>query len=169
MRDNYWLETKMEALWAKYFSDVTRLNRIHIHFGRKAKRRLASIRQLSGNNKYSDTSIQVTGFYRNQQVPEYVVDLTIAHELCHYAHGFASPLPQFSRFPHKGDIVDDELRRRGLGKALKMQEAWLKENWNTIVGETVFKAPKKKKRYAHQPGLSLSRLIFKIGSAIMKF
>jgi hypothetical protein len=50
MRDNFWLEQKLNFIWAKYFEDVKKLNNINIHFGRKAKRRLASIRQ---QNRYN--------------------------------------------------------------------------------------------------------------------
>lgn len=144
MRDNLWLEQKLDMIWDRYFSDIKRLNTIKIHFGRKAKRRLASIRQINKYNKNSDTEIKVTGYYKDIKIPEYIVDVTIAHELCHYAHGFASPLPKFSKFPHKGDIVDNELKRRGLGQLLETQEKWLKENWNNIVKHEVFT---KKHRY----------------------
>lgn len=138
MRDNLWLQQKLDIIWENYFGDVKRLNDIHIHFGRKAKRRLASIRQINRFNKNSDTEIKVTGYYKSQEIPEYIVDVTIAHELCHYAHGFASPLPKFSKFPHRGDVVDSELKRRGLGKLLALQEKWLNDNWNNVVKADVF-------------------------------
>lgn len=144
-RNNRWLEEKLEVIWQKYFSDVKKLNKVHIIFGKKAKRRLASIRQLKFNNKLSDTEIKVTSFYKDERVPEYVIESTIAHELCHYAHGFASPYPQFSKYPHKGDIVDSELKKRGLGSTLRAQDLWLKNNWNKIVGENIYK-PKRRRR-----------------------
>lgn len=139
MRDNLWLKEMLELVWQKYFSDIPRLNNVHIKFGRKAKRRLASIRQVKRGEKHSDTEIFVTSFYKDLRVPEYVVETTLAHELCHYAHGFASPLPQFSRYPHKGELVDNELKKRGLGSKLKNQEVWLKEEWNKIVGTQIFR------------------------------
>lgn len=138
MRDNYWLEQKLDTIWKGYFGDIKKLNNIHIHFGRKAKKRLASIRQINRFNKDSDTEIKITGYYKNHEIPEYIVDVTIAHELCHYAHGFASPLPKFSKFPHRGDLVDNELRKRGMGKLLASQEQWLKDNWNNIVKAEIF-------------------------------
>jgi len=146
MRNNEWLRQKLDYLWQNYFADVPKLNTIHISFGRKAKRRLASIRQVSHKDKHSDTIIRVTAFYRDPEIPEYVVDATIAHELCHYAHGFASPLPQFSRLPHHGGLVDKELVKRGLGKILEMQQIWLKESWNNIVGTEVFVKRRKQRR-----------------------
>jgi hypothetical protein len=146
MRDNFWLEQKLEEVWSRYFSDIERLNKIQVHFGKRARRRLASIRQSTFNNKSSDTEIRVTAFYKDEKVPEYVVETTLAHELCHYVHGFASPLPQFSKFPHHGGLVDKELVKRGLGEQLKMQKKWLEENWNDIVGEAVFRHRTRRQR-----------------------
>jgi hypothetical protein len=146
MRDNKWLEEKLEYLWQTYFIDLKKLNKVHIHFGKKAKRRLASIRQTRLHDKLSDTQITVTGFYQDEKVPEYVLEATIAHELCHYAHGFASPHPQFSKYPHKGDIVDSELKKRGLGKTLKLQDTWLKQHWKEIIGEDIFRTKPRRKR-----------------------
>jgi len=138
MRNNNWLKLKLEEVWQKYFSDVERLNTVDIHFGKKAKRRLASIRQLKKDSKHSDTEIRVTTYYQDERVPEYVIDTTIAHELCHYAHGFASPHPQFFSHPHRGDVVDKELTKRGLGDQLAAQEKWLKTSWHEVVGEDIF-------------------------------
>ena len=153
MRDNIWLEKKIKEIWGLYFVDIKRLNDINIHFGRKAKRRLASIRQKNRYNKQSDTEIKVTGYFKDERVPEFVVDVTIAHELCHYAHGFASPLPQFSKFPHRGDLVDNELITRGLGEELKNQEKWLENNWNGIVNDEIYRKKHhyKRKRKSQSP------------------
>jgi len=161
MRNNKWLEDQLALIWSKYFGDVPKLNNIHISFGRKAKRRLASIRQLSRKNKKSDTKITITGYYRDEQVPERVVAATIAHELCHYAHGFASPLPQFSRYPHRGDVVDNELRNRGLGEDLQFQEKWLKENWNQLVKDKIYSKKKSKKPPFSLGSFFLSKLNIK--------
>lgn len=154
MRDNFWLEEKLRKIWAAYFSDIPRLNNVNIAFGRKAKRRLASIRQRQRDCKNADTEIMMTGFYRDLSVPEFVVDVTIAHELCHYAHGFASPLPQFSKFPHRGDLVDKEIEKRGLAKDLKAQKEWLEKNWNQIVGEKIFGGGTRMRRRRNKSGKS---------------
>ncbi len=132
MRDTLWLEQKLDYVWKKYFCDIKQLNNVSICFGRKAKKRLASIRQRSFRDKNSDTEIRVTSFYKDKKVPEFVIEATIAHEICHYAHGFASPHPQYCKHPHRGDVVDKELAHRGLGETLKKQNKWLKENWQTI-------------------------------------
>lgn len=134
MRDNDWLKLILTQIWQDYFSDIPKLNHIEITFGRQARCRLASIRQIDRRNKESDTKIIVTGYFKNDIVPKDIVEVTIAHELCHYAHGFASPLPKFSKYPHRGDIVDDELKKRGFRQKLAFQEKWLKEEWPAIVG-----------------------------------
>lgn len=151
MRDNLWLKNRLHKIWQEYFKDVPMLNNVEIFFGKRAKKRLASIRQKSHNDPSSDTEIRVTGYYKNVAIPEYVVDATLAHELCHYAHGFASPLTQYSKFPHKGDIVDIELEKRGLGNTLKMQKDWLKENWLNITGND----SKRSKKYHLSKNLNL--------------
>jgi len=138
-RDNYWLKVQLFRVWDEFFPDIPKLNTIHVSFGRSAKRRLASIRQLRYNDKSSDTRILVTGYYRDERVPETVITATLAHELCHYAHGFASPLPQFSRYPHKGDIVDREMIKRGLKDHLSFQEKWLRDHWNHVTGDKIFR------------------------------
>jgi len=139
MRDNVWLEKRLAALWGKHFNDVPQANEIKIYFGRKAKKRLGSIREELFFAKRSQTHIKLNGHYQNVSVPDFVVDATIAHELCHYTHGFSSPLPQIFDHPHKGDIVDEEMIKRGLGDTLLLQRDWLEKNWNETVKHEVFK------------------------------
>lgn len=126
MRDDTFLSDRLEFLWKKYFADVSKSNKVHIKFGRKAVKRLGSIRQKMDK---TDTIIILNGHFKDRAVPDYVVDATIIHELCHYAHGFSSPLPQLSRFPHRGGMVDKEFHRRGLNDLLKMETEWLNKNW----------------------------------------
>lgn len=137
MRDNTWLEEKLEKIWREYFADVERSNDVEIKFGAKARRRLGSIRQIDPKDKNSKTRILMSGFFRDERVPESIIDVTIAHELCHYAHGFCSPLPKFSRYPHQGGLVDKELKSRGFTEMLKFQKIWLKTDWLKITGEKV--------------------------------
>jgi len=63
------------------------------------------------------------------------VTATIAHELCHYAHGFSSPLEQRHPHPHYGGVVTKEMKARGFEKELKMQKKWLKEVWPELLRE----------------------------------
>jgi len=139
MRDNKWLEGKLNSIWDNHFQDIPKANHLNIYFGRKARRRLGSTREENVNSCYSKTHIRVNGHYKDLSVPDYVIEATIAHEICHYAHGFSSPLPQIYDHPHRGDIVDLEIINRGLGEKLKLQRLWLSQNWNNLVDHPVFK------------------------------
>ncbi len=75
------------------------------------------------------TLIGINSLLRLPAVPPLIVEVTIAHELVHYAHGFGSPLPRKYRYPHRGGVVERELRRRGLGEKLAEYSRWLEEHW----------------------------------------
>ncbi|HOV34422.1 MAG TPA: hypothetical protein PLS56_00275 [Candidatus Dojkabacteria bacterium] len=150
MRDNDFLENLLYDLWDNYFCDVPRKNFVLIKFGKYSKRQLGCI-SLAHNEskikglmrkKYDEYIVQdnksisiitITRYFRNEVVPEYVIKATIAHELCHYTHGFNSPLKkQFSK-PHKGNIINKELKKRGLLEEQKLADKWLKENWIKVI------------------------------------
>lgn len=115
-----------------YFNDVKgHRDLVDISFGRRAKTRLGSIKQTGGLKKRS--IITINGLFRDEAIPEEIINATIAHELCHFVHGFSSPLPQLASHPHQGGIVDKELKGRGLGDLLTFQKKWLKTEWPAIV------------------------------------
>jgi hypothetical protein len=135
MRDNEWLENRIEYIQRKHFADAKIANALLIRFGRRARRVLGSIRKnpersildkLAGN---FDTQIIINGHFRDERIPEFMVDSVIGHELCHYVHGFSSPLPQLARHPHKGGIVNYEMAKRGLGELELKQKRWIKKYW----------------------------------------
>lgn len=160
MRDNDWLKNRFEYIWANHFADVKRINDMSIAFGKKARTRLGSIKQLQTRNKnnINPSFITITGYFRDEIVPEYVVDLVIAHELCHYAHGFCSPHPQLFKNPHEGKIIDKELYKRGYGEEIKMQKKWLKEEWPKIIRNNYHSS--KKVRISKQKSTSIWNLLF---------
>ena len=82
--------------------------------------------------KNKDTEIAINSLFKSSLVPEYIIDLTIAHELVHYSHGFHSPLPRLHKHPHKGGIVDKELLRRGFGHLLKQEKDFVRNEWLLI-------------------------------------
>ncbi len=132
MRNNIWLRNRLQDIWQKSFPDIPEESDIAILFGQKARTRLGSIKKNRLKNAVS--KITITGYFQDERIPEIIIDLTIAHELCHYAHGFSSPLPQLYKFPHQGNVVDRDLAKRGFGTELKFQKKWLKEAWPEIVG-----------------------------------
>lgn len=153
-RDNDWLADKMYQIWEDYFADVPRKNFVLIKFGRASKRQLGSIKWSSPRTKIRGlmrkksireqhlsqddkriTVITITKKFQDSKVPEYVIDATIAHELCHYTHGFSSPLKKLYSSPHQGGVIRKELESRGLGETEKMAKKWIKENWLKFLQE----------------------------------
>ena len=130
MRDNLWLQKRFENVWISHFPDIEKENNIIVSFGRNARTRLGSIKSL---NK-TDTKITITGYFRDERVPEFMIDATLAHEISHYVHGFFSPRPRISKHPHRGGLVDNELRNRGFSEILINQKLWLKTEWKNIIG-----------------------------------
>ena len=150
MRDNKYLENILYDLWDNHFCDVPRKNLVVIKFGKYSKRQLGSIKlanrytkikglmkkireELEVQDEKSVTVITVTRYFQNEIVPEYVIRATIAHELCHYTHGFQSPLEKRFDHPHRGNVIKKELAKRDLLDQEKEAEKWLKENWLKIV------------------------------------
>ena len=130
-RDNAWLQGVLDKIWDNYFSDVPQENDVRIVFGRRTKRRLGSI-QLDPNDRQTSV-ITMNGLFRNLEVPEFVVEATIVHELTHYAHGFNSPLEQAQAHPHAGGVIRREYAERGLLELYTQQKKWLKVNWPLIL------------------------------------
>lgn len=128
-RDNEWLKFELDYIWDTYFSDVARVNHVTIEFAKKWKARLGMI-TLSASGR--TTYIGINSLLRLRQVPWFVPDITIAHELVHYSHGFGSPLPRKYDHPHKGGIVAKELAKRGLEKEHNLYANWLAEHWHTF-------------------------------------
>jgi len=142
MRNEAWLEGRLNNIWRAFFNDIPRAN-IAIRWGRRARTRLGSItRQRFGKSFWSNipiadegtpTIITINSLFKDEAIPAFVVDMTIAHEVCHYAHGFNSPLPQKYAKPHEGGVIGHEFRERGLEEAMRLQKKWLKENWTEYV------------------------------------
>lgn len=148
MRDDAWLQELLYYYWENYFVDVPRKNRVIIRFGKKSYRQLGCIRwahKESGFvrkllNKYPDSFddprislITITGYFKDEEVPDYVVHGTLCHELCHYVHGFHSPLAQIYEHPHRGNVIQKEMYRRELREIYETSQIWLESNWQTFI------------------------------------
>lgn len=134
MRDNKWLAARLGALHAEYFSDIQVENTILVRFGRATRNRFGSIiaKPVDGH-RLPVTFISINALFKDEEVPQYVIDATLLHEFVHYAHGFHSPLKQKYRYPHKGGIVNREIRERGAGEFLKLQNIWVKQHYRTFL------------------------------------
>lgn len=147
-RDDLWLQNELKVIWNKYFSDLKMINPIDIRFGRKAKCRLGSIKLT----KEKKSLISINSLLKDPRVPDYLITVTIAHELVHYGHGFSSLHKRKFKHPHQGGVVTKELEARGLGKYIESQKSWLKNNWVNYLKDNhpdvlTFKRRRSKNRY----------------------
>jgi hypothetical protein len=130
-RDEAWLQMILDKIWDNFFPEVTQENDVRIVFGRRSKRRLGSISLDPKDRKTS--IITMNALFKREDIPEFVVEATIFHELTHYAHGFNSPLEQAQTYPHAGGVMRREFAERGLLDLYQQQKRWLKDNWSGIL------------------------------------
>lgn len=150
MRNIKFLEDILYDLWENNFCDIPRKNLVVIKYGKRSKRQLGSIKlanrktKIRGimRNKENDylvqddksiTVITINRYFRNEVIPEFIVRATVAHELCHYAHGFSSPLEKRFVNPHQGSVIKKELQKRGLLEEQNRADNWLKDYWLGII------------------------------------
>lgn len=124
MRDDEWLISRFFSIWNNYFSDVAKQNKIVVKFKGKWKNKFGHIKMKDGV-----TEIAINGLFKSLEIPCEIIDLTIAHEIVHYVHGFQSPLSRRYRHPHAGGVVSKELKRRGLGENLIREKRFVKDWW----------------------------------------
>lgn len=127
MRDDEWLKKRMNNIWNFLFSDIERKNKIIIRFKGRWKNKFGHIKLLKNKN----TEIAINGLFREIIIPESIIDLTIAHEMIHYSHGFNSPHPKLFKYPHQGGIVKRDLLKRGFGNLLREERKFVKK-WPEI-------------------------------------
>jgi hypothetical protein len=111
----------------QHFPDMPQGYPIVICFGNRAKNRFGSISPRNGKS-----IIRLNGLFSDSELPLFVLEETLAHELVHYLHGFGSGLPQRYRHPHQGGVVEQELYARGLGETHEKAEAWRKAHWRSF-------------------------------------
>ena len=147
MRSETWLADQLDFLLSKYFSNIKLSNPVEIKWGKEAKFRFGSIRlypkstkgtggtkgirriirRVSFDKEPKKSIITITSMFKSPKVPIKVVEYTICHELCHYAHGFSSSNKRLFRHPHHGGVVNQELTERGAGDLIGAFKKWLKE------------------------------------------
>ncbi len=124
MRGNSYLKKRLSFIWRNYFSDVRREHQIQISFGRRARYRFGSIRYCLATKT---VQININGRFRDEKYPQEVIDHTVAHELVHYAQGFPTPGPRLHRYPHRGGVIDRELKSRHLIHLVIFYHTWVKK------------------------------------------
>jgi hypothetical protein len=131
MRDDKWLYQLLDNIWDQHFSDVPQDNFVRIVWGRKTRNRLGSIKVDPKDPEVS--IITLNSLFKDSEVPEFVIKATLVHELCHYAHGFNSPLEQKYRHPHAHGVMRAEFKERGLEVLYVKQRRWLRAYWHIVV------------------------------------
>jgi len=129
MRDDRWLNNRLNQIWEKFFPEVKRKNNVVIRFKGRSIGQFGYIKRIK-----EDTLIVINSLFRDERVPSFIVYNTIAHELVHYMHGFHSPLEKKYKHPHKGGVVDKELRKKGFSELLKKEKEWMK-GWEKLYKE----------------------------------
>ncbi|HEX6511446.1 MAG TPA: hypothetical protein VF157_04045 [Chloroflexota bacterium] len=132
LRDSAWLAGQLDHIWSTWFADVERVTPVSIRYVRPWKRRLAVI-YLTDEGRRS--FIGVNRLMRDARVPYTVFLVTIAHELAHYSHGFGSHHPRRYKHPHRGNVVQRELTRRGLAEELRFYTEWTSDSWFDLLDE----------------------------------
>lgn len=128
-RSHDWLEGRLKTIWSQHFPDVPMANAVSIRFVREGRRRLGWIAMSESGRS---TLIGINHMLASPHVPQPLCDVTIAHELAHYAHGFGSPLERRFDDPHAGGVVESELRARGLGHWLDDADTWASQHWSAV-------------------------------------
>ena len=142
MRDNYWLNQRLREIWEFLFPEVEKPNIVFAKFKGKWKNKFGHIKIIGKN-----TEIAINGVFQDETIPEFIIDLTLAHELVHYMHGFNSPLPRKHKHPHAGGIVNRELKQRGFGHLLAKEKLWIKNAWPDIIKQKMPEKVRKKRRF----------------------
>jgi hypothetical protein len=146
MRDNLWLNAVLQELLSGAFSDIERPEQIRIRFGIAAKNRFGSIRWEA---KKQQSSVIINGVFKDLRIPEEIVKATLAHELCHYVHGYGSQLPKKYANPHQGGVILRELKARGL------ERRWSKQVWPSLARELFHhRLQPRVRRSVRQPSLA---------------
>jgi len=131
MRNNVWLKNIAQEIWFKYFHDISPVNDLRVKFGKRAKWQLGCIRQ--SRKKGSPSIVTLNGHFKNPTVPEFVAKSILAHEFVHYLSGFSSSRPRLFRYPHRGGIIEMEMKKRGLSEIEKKQRKWIDKNWKNFI------------------------------------
>ena len=135
MRDQEWLERRAEQIWKLFFPDIEKRD-VSVVFKGKWKNKFGHIKKKKNRRTgKEETEIAINSLFSNLKVPEYVVQVTLAHEIVHYMHGFFSHLPKKHKYPHKGRVVDKVLEEKGFGYMLRQEKEWVKKEWWNVYKE----------------------------------
>ena len=125
------LSSKAASLIRENFPERGVTNLLVVKWGKRWRNTLGHIKPLE--NAEFGSVIEINSLMKSTEVPEFVLDSVIMHELVHYFQGFGSNHEKKSRHPHKGGVVDKELARLGWAELAGKSDAWIKANWHAMV------------------------------------
>ena len=128
--DQY-LARRAASLIRENFAERGVTNLLVVKWGGKWSRTLGHIKTLK-EREYGSV-IEINSIFKSVEVPEYVLDYVLMHELTHYFQGFGSNHEKKARHPHRGGLVDKELDRLGWKEIREKAEGWIKENWKNVL------------------------------------
>jgi hypothetical protein len=128
---NNYLAKKTASLIRENFANKEITNLLLVKTGSKWKRTLGHIKTVESSEYGS--MIEINPLLFDLEVPEFVLDYVIMHELTHYFQGFASNHEKKHKHPHRGGIVEKELARLGWEEIQQKSDKWIKENWGKIL------------------------------------
>jgi hypothetical protein len=114
----------MQYLWDTYYVDARKGYPIEAHFGPRARYRYGSIYSIG-----VQCHILINRLFAHPDVPDYVIDATLVHELAHYVHGYGSGMPKLYSHPHRGGVVDIEMKKRSCWFLEEIAGEWRKNHW----------------------------------------
>lgn len=153
IRNNAWLLARLDYLWSNFFPDISQENPVFIKFGKYSRLRLGSIKY---DPRKGTSEITITSMFKDQTIPVEVVDHTIAHELCHYTHGFSSPRERAHKYPHSGGVIKREMEERSLGHLYVAYQKWVKSYKEKLQNDAVKKVKIRVKKIT-KPTISLKK------------
>lgn len=118
--------TNLENIAEKYriLLNIPETVAIKIIWGKNAKRVLGSVRLLK------DISIiRMSSYMKDYNVPEYVLEEVILHEMIHIKTGHGSTLEKSYQHAHRGGVIRKEMQKVGKEELFDITEKWIKENW----------------------------------------
>jgi hypothetical protein len=134
--DKY-LAAKAAALIRENFGERGVTNLLIVRWGKRASKNvLGHIKPVE--SKDFGSIIEINPLLKSLEVPEYVLEYVLMHELTHYFQGFGSNHTRKHKHPHRGGIVEKEMARHGWREITEKAEKWIKENWkNTLMNAKI--------------------------------
>jgi hypothetical protein len=138
---NKYLSSRAASLIRENFQDRDITNLLVVKWGKRWRNTLGHIKPLE--NTEFGSLIEINSLMKSTEIPEFVLDSVLMHELVHYFQGFGSNHERKSKHPHKGGVVDKELARLGWTEITGKSDAWIKANWHAMVTREM--GPKKRR------------------------